>query len=210
MESQTQAIVSAIKETKLPVTQQSSDLGLNWQPIIQGLVSGVANSMGAQLSFPTSQKPAQTQAEVPVTTSQGVDLSPLLAEIKELRNAQQQLTAQMAHQASTIQQLANSTSRIDKLESSMLQLAQSTSSQLIELTQALTQLAKITGNSGGSSTSGGGTSSAPQTPAISVSPGSTIKSTKGVSTTILDFDPSPSSGVPMPHRRVLILLKNPP
>lgn len=92
--------------------------------------------------------------------------------------------------------------RITTLESSILALAQSqaelartTNAQISELVSIVKSQVTPTSSGGNSNneSNGGGTSSAPQTPAISVFPGSTIKSSKGVSTTILDFDPSDSS-----------------
>ena len=73
-------VVQAIQSSS--TTQSTSiPLGVNWTPIIQGLVSGVATSLGATLSFPssTAQAGTTTQAQTPSNSSPlGVNWTPIL------------------------------------------------------------------------------------------------------------------------------------
>uniref|UniRef100_U9SF97 Uncharacterized protein n=5 Tax=Rhizophagus TaxID=1129544 RepID=U9SF97_RHIID len=65
-------VVQAIQSSS--TTQSTSiPLGVNWTPIIQGLVSGVATSLGATLSFPssTAQAGTTTQAQTPSNGTSG-------------------------------------------------------------------------------------------------------------------------------------------
>lgn len=67
----------------------STPLGVNWTPIIQGLVSGVAQSLGSSVSFPTplAKSPVEVQGTPsimpsPVTqTPASVDLSPVISRL---------------------------------------------------------------------------------------------------------------------------------
>jgi hypothetical protein len=56
-------VVQAIKSQSAPTPTLG---GLNWNPVIQGLVSGLASSLGASVNFPSS---ANASAEIPVVPS---------------------------------------------------------------------------------------------------------------------------------------------
>ena len=61
----TSEIVNAIKSTPTPsqVSPATPMLpGVNWTPIVQGLVSGLATSFGATVNFPSTPA-SQTPAE---------------------------------------------------------------------------------------------------------------------------------------------------
>jgi hypothetical protein len=157
MESQTQAIVSAIKETT-PQPTVNNTLGINWTPIVQGLISGVATSFGATVNFPQSTQTEVSAIQTPVQPS--VDTT-VISRIEKLESTLLNLTNTMSSLAETQKALTSTVNRIDKLESSLLQLAESQT----KIVQALGQM--LPSNKDNTNGEGGGTSSAPNSPLVS-------------------------------------------
>jgi hypothetical protein len=117
------AINSAIR-SQPSSTIVSSPLGVNWTPIVQGLVSGVAQSFGATVSFPTT--PAKSEQPTVVQQS-GVNISPSSTILASLEN-----------------KLISLESKLNNLESNITQLNNKTDTQISQLTNSITQLTNNT------------------------------------------------------------------
>lgn len=80
----TSELVNAIKSTPTSMLP-----GVNWTPIVQGLVSGLATSFGATINFPASTAiPVASSAQTTSGEAQNVqpNLDPIQAQLTELTN----------------------------------------------------------------------------------------------------------------------------
>jgi len=167
MDNMADRIVQAIKsQPSIQPSVQPTILGeVNWTPIIQGLVSGVANSLGATLSFPTTQNGQTAQAQVPIEVqdSSSNNLAPLETRLNKLET------------------------QINSIESYVSTLAQSqanANSQIASLAQTLKSFieAQNKPNKPNNDNSNGGNGSA----SSNIVEGNVIKSKNGIKTTLID------------------------
>ncbi|GBC46869.2 truncated DNA polymerase [Rhizophagus irregularis DAOM 181602=DAOM 197198] len=155
-------VTSQVAQQPAPVTQPL--LGINWTPIVQGLVTGVASSFGASVQFPT-QPAAQTPGEVQVvptsvpstvvqTTPEPatVDLTPILSRLDKLESTVTQLT----------QAQSSLTSSLETLAQGLIQ----TNNSLNSFIEAQTKNTPSTSNGNSNDSNNGGSNSAPSTPVV--------------------------------------------
>ena len=145
------AIVEAIKSTR---TDPSPWGGVNWTPIVQGLATGFAQSLGAQVSFPTTPSPSAT---TPAAQTPG--------EVQELRKEIQQLT----NTVNTLAQTVSNMSQQPVIPDAIVQLINKQDQRLDRLESMFTQFmqAQIRNGSNNGSNDSGSTpaSSTPLAPA---------------------------------------------
>src|ERR1044072_7029477 len=106
MQTQTNALLEAIKVSQ-PAPSPLG--GINWQPIIQGALTGVAQSFGAQVSFPS---PTTTQT---TAASESVDKS---STFKAMQTQLESLTTSVSQQSKNLESL---TTTVQQLSSTVAQ-----------------------------------------------------------------------------------------
>lgn len=110
----TSELVNAIKSTPTPIqvsTPTPMLPGVNWTPIVQGLVSGLATSFGATINFPTSTAIPVASSAVPTSGEvQNVqpNLVPIQAQLTELTNNFKALNNKVNNFESMLTRLAES------------------------------------------------------------------------------------------------------
>ncbi|POG53950.1 hypothetical protein GLOIN_2v1740220, partial [Rhizophagus irregularis DAOM 181602=DAOM 197198] len=124
-------LIEAIKSSsQVSSSQTVSPLSssINWTPIVQGLVQGVASSLGATINFP-SQVPSQPIPQTPVSQTSGEvqNVSSQVSQIKELIKTE-------------ISPLVN---KVNNLESMLTRLAETTNSQISQVSSTVETLARI-------------------------------------------------------------------
>lgn len=183
-------LIEAIKSSSQPVSPLSSSI--NWTPIVQGLVQGVASSLGATINFPSqpSQVPSQPVSQTPAIPTSGEvqNVSSQVSQIKELIKAE-------------ISPLVN---KVNNLESMLTRLAETTNSQISQVSSTVETLARVVEaqitQKDPQGVNGGGSSSAPATPTAPtveeeiISPISGVgrKTTEQLAKENLGFSPFPT------------------
>lgn len=110
-------MIQAIKSQPSAANPAPSPLGgVNWTPIIQGLITGVASSLGASVNFPTT-----TQASVPAEAPTTLDLSPVLTRLNKLESKYSNLETSVKSLASTVETLAKGQANMTNSVSSLAQ-----------------------------------------------------------------------------------------
>jgi len=173
-------VVKAIKEQP-SANNITSPLGVNWTPIIQGVLTGVAQSFGANVSFPSA---AQTPGEVQLKSSSSlppVNLEPILNRLNEMESKITNIESTLDKTIKELTKVTNDqimatnnnvnnlTSQIELLAENITKVNDSlskTNSQVAILFEAITSKDSKGNNNNGSSSngtnsSGGGVS--PQT-----------------------------------------------
>lgn len=150
-----QAIKSQPSSTQPSSTQPqaSSFGGIDWTPIIQGLVSGVASSLGGTVNFNSSPSvPAQT-------TQSTADISPLLTRLDKLESNVNLITT-------NFNKLVQSHSDLTSNVNSLAQGQSNLTSTVNTLAQTLETFIKVStpSSNGNSSTNGSSTPSSKNTP----------------------------------------------
>lgn len=125
MSSGLKEVVNALKTQPSSPSQSTN---FNWAPLVQGLVSGLATSLGANISFPTSAVSQPAEAQV----------SPSMASPK--------IEALQTHIANLETKIGNLESTILTLTQSQLQLAETTTTQISDLIQNMNILVDIIAN----------------------------------------------------------------
>jgi hypothetical protein len=181
----TKQIVEAIKSNQSS-PNPSLLSGVNWAPLVHGLVNVVITQLGGSpVSFPSAPVPTnakQTPAEAPVVSNlpqveQLIEsrIAPLLNKVSSLESALTSIAKSQGELSNTVSELAQSQG----------ELTNTVTSQLSELAQNLNTFVKATGTKfetlnelissskspqGGNGENGGGTSSAPVTPIVNEEP----------------------------------------
>lgn len=117
--------MDAIKS--IPAQTQTPVLGsINWTPIIQGVVSGVATSFGATVNFPTatavlSSKPSSSlETSPPITPSPTTaNLTPLETRISTLESKFGSLESAMTQLTSTVSTMAQGQTQLTEAMTAM-------------------------------------------------------------------------------------------
>jgi hypothetical protein len=155
-------VVSAIKEinniSPSAPLNSASPLGVNWTPIIQGLVSGVATSFGATVKFPSSV--SSTPSEVKVDTSIQPTMDPTLL------NRIDKIESSIISIESTIATLAESTStQINNLAAQIVESNINTNNKINSLVTQISALAELmASNKSNTNNNNNGTESPPAVP----------------------------------------------
>src|SRR6266542_1373093 len=170
MSSGFKEVVNAIKTQPTPSVASTA---LNWTPLIQGIVTGIASSYGAQVNFPTtSTPPTSTPGEVQV--AQTPSLAPIEKKISDLASQVDQIKDSVKVVNEEVNtKITNLETKMTKAISQLTIAQTNTNSQINSLTQSVAELAKIM-TLQLSSDSNGNSSSGDSTPPTSTNNSSTL------------------------------------
>jgi hypothetical protein len=144
-----QAIQAKSESASVPQTPLPSPLeGVNWTPIIQGLVSGLAASFGASVNLPTSAPAAPAATPAPAVQP-SVKPSPLETRINALE-------LKMTTFATTLdQRISRLASSVDSISTTVERISTRTDSQISQLSSTLNTFIKAMTPTSTSSNSNG-------------------------------------------------------
>jgi TolA-binding protein len=133
-------------------SQPNTPLGINWTPIVQGLLSGVAQSFGGSVNFPPAGQTPEPVVQPTPSSQPGIDLKPVLNRLDYLES-----------QLSKLDKLESSISQLNQAQANLTTSLDTLAKGLIQTNQALTSLLneKKSSGSDGNSSNGNGTSTPP-------------------------------------------------
>jgi hypothetical protein len=163
--SMTDRLVTAIENIPTQAPNPNFLNGINWAPLVHGLVNVVITQLGGSpVSFPSPPAQAATPPATPASTQ------PSEVMIKSLINeALNPLETKVSSLEAALQNVVTSTSnQIVALTQNLNNLTNSTNAQISELISIVKSQVTPTSSGGNSNneSNGGGTSSAPATPTV--------------------------------------------
>ena len=175
--------------TQQPATVAQPPLGVNWTPIIQGLVSGVATSFGASVQFPTQQSvntPSEVKA-VPISVPSAVDQTTEIR-INRLETQLSQLESKQLSMESQLTEINSAfTSQLAQTNSNLSEVKETMTVQYLNIMGALQALQTKTQGNGSNSNDTPPSNTSQNSPSKSLTSLPEIKSLRKVDTSKLNL-----------------------